>query len=812
MNYDKKKIKFQTYSWVIGTTSFRVSELKYKIEKQLLILNDFQSSIKDSSWEEQQADYFDSLVASGLAKYKTDVKKGEKEGRQISSSLEYIGLINKDRILQPTAYELLEILKKKEFNYNNIFGVRNDSFFYIKQYLKLEFSNNIAKHSYSTFKIQPFLALIYSVLEKNNQLSKDFFTYILPTIKNYEELKQVIHSENINIDNFLLAKISSMENYQNALAYFIETTKNEDIFKVDNVFMNMNGGKNDLKFLDLYLSLLNYNNSWSFDKKKKFILDIRFPATGKNKFLYELIFQQTSKPTKKQIDANLIYNFEDNFLFNCTHSFDTNFFYLIHLSKWKINLEEYYDLNKRFLGLTDIFIFTTDYVSLDEVAFYIFNQIDILKIDFAISPKNYFMRLYNQLELINISEKFNFNESKLLRELKDKYPKLDTSKNLVEEITKIKSSNSKDKLDLLINNYFDDKSLIELFQHITKRDDKKVLIHTDWDSDVPTIFEYLIGIFWYKISDKQGDLTEFLNLSLDANLLPRRFAGVGKADIIYKYDDHHLLLKATLSDKNTQRKMELEPVSRHLGKYKIDNGESHYAVFIAPYLDPNVLVSFRSYKYLNYYNPSDTSQFTQGLKIIPLDINDLITIIDNKLTYKDINIIFDKAFYNINSNGFDWYNKILKPELVNKDIDKDIQIYKNLSNKIRTLYVKEEIRTLHLVHVDIKKDEFWEIKLKLYNFLERFYPNISYLDEKLTKEEFIKNKIKYRNHSFKSLEDENKKLLDFKELLQNLIFDIKQLNIDNLLYVSQSQSADEYKEIIEKYTKKVINLLGYRDE
>ena len=33
-------IKFKTYSWGYGTTSFRVSELKYKIEKQLILLKE----------------------------------------------------------------------------------------------------------------------------------------------------------------------------------------------------------------------------------------------------------------------------------------------------------------------------------------------------------------------------------------------------------------------------------------------------------------------------------------------------------------------------------------------------------------------------------------------------------------------------------------------------------------------------------------------------------------------------------------------------------------------------------------------------
>ncbi len=816
MNYDKNKIKFQTYSWVIGTTSFRVSETKYKIEKQLLILSDFQESITNSSWKEQQEEYFYSLVDNGLAKYKSDIKKAEKEGRQISSSLEYLGLINKDRILQNTAYELLEILNKKKFNYNNIFGVRNDSFFYIKQFLKLEFSENIANGSYKDFKIQPYLATIYTLLKHKNKLPIDFFTYILPTIKTYEELQDIIDNPISNIDNFLLIKISSMENYQNALNYFIQTEKNETIFKVDNIFMNMNGGKNDLKFLYFYNSLLNYNRNWSFDDKKEFILNIQFPITGKNKFLYQLIFNRDTKPTINQIEKDLINNFENSFLFKYSSCFDKNFFYLIHLSKWKINLEEYYDLNKRFLGLTDIFIFSADYVSLDEVAFSIFNQIgiDILNINFSTSQEEYFNNLYSQLNLIDISNKFNFDEYQLLQELKAKYPEINTNLNLIEEINKIKSIYLKNDFDSLIDSYFNAENIKELFKYIQIRDDKKILNYKNigWDSDVPTIFEYLIGVFWYQVSGRKGNLIEFLNLSLDSKLLPRRFAGGGKADIVYKYDDHHILLEATLSDKNTQRKMELEPVSRHLGKYKIENGESHYAVFIAPYLDPNVLVSFRSYKNLNYYNPSNTKQFTQGLKIIPLDIDDLITIIDNQLTYEDISIIFNKSFYNNQFNGFNWYYKVLKPELSNKIINKEIQIYKNLCDEVFSLLNNNEIRLLTWYKKD-KNDKTLKSRNELHEFIDIlrpvYYPSVRI--NKLPNDKFHEY-IKNRNFQFKPFKDENKKLLFIKRFLQKLVFDIKQLEIEDLLCIEESINIKLYERIIDINTNELKNFLGYRNE
>jgi len=62
VSYDKSKIKFQTYSWVVGTTSFRVSELKYKIEKQLILIENLRELYPNNDWKEIQEDYFELLV------------------------------------------------------------------------------------------------------------------------------------------------------------------------------------------------------------------------------------------------------------------------------------------------------------------------------------------------------------------------------------------------------------------------------------------------------------------------------------------------------------------------------------------------------------------------------------------------------------------------------------------------------------------------------------------------------------------------------------------------------------------------------
>ena len=117
--------------------------------------------------------------------------------------------------------------------------------------------------------------------------------------------------------------------------------------------------------------------------------------------------------------------------------------------------------------------------------------------------------------------------------------------------------------------------LIELLTCFEKREDKRVEELVTDEAAVPTIFEYVLGIIWYKVSNRQGNILDFMKLSLEANLLPKTHAAGGYADIIYEYEacqsypKHSLLLEATLSDGANQRRMEMEPVSRHLGDYRI---------------------------------------------------------------------------------------------------------------------------------------------------------------------------------------------------------------------------------------------------
>ena len=123
-----------------------------------------------------------------------------------------------------------------------------------------------------------------------------------------------------------------------------------------------------------------------------------------------------------------------------------------------------------------------------------------------------------------------------------------------------------------------------------------------------------------------------MNLSLEADLLPKTHAGGGEADIVWKYEmtyeypKHTLLIEATLADGQNQRRMEMVPVSRHLGDYCLAHHEDEaYCVFITTFLNNNVISDFRARRFMEYYNNAGTKYIT-GMKILPIQTTELKNI------------------------------------------------------------------------------------------------------------------------------------------------------------------------------------------
>ena len=220
----------------------------------------------------------------------------------------------------------------------------------------------------------------------------------------------------------------------------------------------------------------------------------------------------------------------------------------------------------------------------------------------------------------------------------------------------------------MVDTRFTDKDLLQLLDDFDKRNDDEISKKVTDNADPPTIFEYVLGIIWYKVSGYKGRILDYMKLSLDANLLPITHAAGGEADIVYEYSAtkdypaHTLLLEATLAESTNQRRMEMEPVPRHLGNHILKtNNNNSYSLFATTYLDMNVISDFRGRKHIPFYDTKDANHYIMGMKIIPIQTSDLRSIIMTGKKYAELYPKYEKAYLNdMAMMPVSWYESCIK--------------------------------------------------------------------------------------------------------------------------------------------------------
>lgn len=647
-------IPYQSFCWVIGTTSFRMAKLNLKIEEQLLLLDEFYNGIiKNSDWNwnnELQEKYYDFMKDKKFVA--GDAKRKDKDAREKTSGLVDIGLITDDRLITEAGRELLSLASNGNFKINNLFNINSDSFVYLRQLLKTSIDVNGSM-------VRPFIITVKCLTELG-YLSYDEFTYFVPLIKDEESAKEIIsdiklHRENkIELDEIIYKRLIQMPNYQLAKETIVTSDIDEDLICL--IGMNRKSRSYDKPYYKLYENIKNIFIDGGNDYES--LLKSAKEINQKPGILWRnLIFKTTNIGVIRKHGASSINN-QCPFL-NCKSEQDLKetFFKYLHVFKAKATLSDYFDLNRRYFNITDTIIFEDSMIKLDMIPKYFFKEImDNLYKDAFKKDDN----LQINVKLETISSAFEIDINKVYEALsKD----LGITLTSPEQAATYVNDERYRRFNEMIDKRFSDSVLIELLNCFENRNDKRIEELVTDEATIPTIFEYILGIIWYKVSERQGNILDFMQLSLEANLLPKTHAAGGYADIIYEYEaclaypKHALLLEATLADGTNQRRMEMEPVSRHLGDYRIRfNNPFDYSLFVSTYLDKNVISDFRYRKIIPYTRDEET---ITGMKIISMDTDSLKKIIENNIKYKYLYEVFDK-YYEMPLDTADWHTGMIK--------------------------------------------------------------------------------------------------------------------------------------------------------
>lgn len=569
-----------------------------------------------------------------------------------TSGLVDIGLITDDRLITEAGRELLSLASNGNFKINNLFNINSDSFVYLRQLLKTSIDVNGSM-------VRPFIITVKCLTELG-YLSYDEFTYFVPLIKDEESAKEIIsdiklYRENkIELDEIIYKRLIQMPNYQLAKETIVTSDIDEDLICL--IGMNRKSRSYDKPYYKLYENIKNIFIDGGNDYES--LLKSAKEINQKPGILWRnLIFKTTNIGVIRKHGASSINN-QCPFL-NCKSEQDPKetFFKYLHVFKAKATLSDYFDLNRRYFNITDTIIFEDSMIKLDMIPKYFFKEImDNLYKDAFKKDDN----LQINVKLETISSAFEIDINKVYESLsKD----LGITLTSPEQAATYVNDERYRRFNEMIDKRFSDSVLIELLNCFENRNDKRIEELVTDEATIPTIFEYILGIIWYKVSERQGNILDFMQLSLEANLLPKTHAAGGYADIIYEYEaclaypKHALLLEATLADGTNQRRMEMEPVSRHLGDYRIRfNNPFDYSLFVSTYLDKNVISDFRYRKIIPYTRDEET---ITGMKIISMDTDSLKKIIENNIKYKYLYEVFDK-YYEMPLDTADWHTGMIK--------------------------------------------------------------------------------------------------------------------------------------------------------
>lgn len=649
-------IPYKSFCWSLGTTSFRTKDFNKTIEEQLLLLDEFWKldENKDENWsgnKDLQTRYYDFMQSKDFVEGNAGNKP--KDAREKTSGLVDIGLIDDGRKLSNAGKALLKITSENDFSSDNQFQIAKDSYIYLKQLLKTYY--NVDGHT-----VRPFMVLIH-LLDEFDYLTLDEYTYLLPLCIGQVETSEIIDGisqlrcRNISIDEIIVNRLMGMLNYKTALDYFIDNEVTEEL--ICEIGLNRKSRQYDKLYFKLYQALHRVfvlNDIDNLISVYDATRDIKIGKWWRN-YLFDTTSEKAiSNHPVAHLKTTLFNEVEDE------NTFKIAFFKIMHLFKAKATLSDYLDLNRRYIKTTDVVLFEDDTIKFDIVPKHFFKSVAAKLYQDAFTSSEL---LYEDCDMPEISECLIVNDDTIVAGINEE---LGINVSDMQSARAALEDTRYQRLQHLIDTKFTDDKILSLLDCFETRNDDEIRSMVTDNADVPTIFEYVLGILWYKASERHGKILDYMKLSLDADLLPKTHAAGGEADIVYEYEateyypEHTLLLEATLADSTNQRRMEMEPVSRHLGMHLIRTGNMNsYCVFATNYLNINVISDFRSRKTTPFYDPQDYSKSIAGMKIIPLQTSELKKIVSNRKTYKELYSLFETA-YNSNLPPHKWYTNSIR--------------------------------------------------------------------------------------------------------------------------------------------------------
>ena len=597
------------------------------------------------------------LLLNNKSMLKTLNQAIEQRARHYTSNLVRFGFTSNNRAITPAGQAFINGRIRRD-QIEEFLPFNDINILFLRQLMKLKIftkENNGIRKYYS-----PFFVSLYLLIDDTTINKSDFVNIVqginpynniieykqLLLERNYNKIVNLINSFDITVPTiFMMPSIIKKETFNS----YIKNRKSGDALNCYYSFYEVLYEYKKNNNLETYKRLKTVYMSNKEKIKKAFCL-------GKNIF----DFGTNGVYNKETFEEN---NKENPFL--VTKNINKTFYEFYERSKFIDSLYEYSDTTMRALGATGLFRFKPNvmlsYRKLFSIIFskiylpdYFFGEMDEEEYEkYESIDSNYFG------SNISISEILQYKETDLediISKLAHEYGSSDS------EVIKDKiESKMSDDFKAFIEENYPSKKIAELLSLFSNRkNDSKIKELVNPSATVPTIYEYVVGIAWYYISNKDFDLYNSFNMTLNADYEPEMHATGGEGDITINYIDKTILIEASLMNKSAQKRGEWEPVLRH----SLNNKAQHldvdsYTFFIADELDFNTINIWRAVAAAPLRATiNDTN--VNGVIIMPFNNANIIYFLNNKVSnVKIINTVKESFMKVPKITEVDWFDQII---------------------------------------------------------------------------------------------------------------------------------------------------------
>lgn len=582
----------------------------------------------------------------------------EVRARHYTSNLVRFGFASEKRIISPAGQSYLSGKIEKD-HIEKLLPLNDINIILLRQLAKLRIYSK-SKNGIRTY-YSPFFCALY-ILMNNDSFNKDDFVCIIQGLGPYRDILRIKELIRKNDYNRIIDEILNVE-IDTPIEFLLPGKVTKDLF--ESRIKNRKSGRAIPAYYSFYCCLIDYLENKNDDtyyalrevyKNNKNMIRKAF-CLGKSLFDFGIncTYDRNTFETKNKKNIFLI---ADNI--------NDTFYRMYEESKYADGIQEYSDTTLRVLNACGLFKFKTlPELSNKSLLEILFSKADIKSLIFGESTEAEYLK-YEK------NDNFTFGSNTSLvdileyseEDVKDIYSKLSAEYGTTDEGTiknKIETKISDEFSEYIKINYPKER-VVELLSLFSNRDNDSLIKRAVNDSaTVPTIYEYIVGIAWYYISNGNFDLFHSLNMTLNADFEPEMHAGGGMGDIVINYNDKSVMIEATLMNKAAQKRGEWEPVLRHSLNNKAQNMDKEtYTFFVADELDYNTINIWRAVAAAPLRSTSGDETDIDGVIIMPFTNENIIGFVNGSISANKIIERVRESFSKVPKiTETNWHNEIL---------------------------------------------------------------------------------------------------------------------------------------------------------